>query len=70
MATEDFKESLNSCLVHHTRDWAGNKRDAWIWGIVVGWDEGSLAELSVDFGWDEETIERLGRLHKKFEEAV
>jgi hypothetical protein len=68
MATEDFKESLNSCLVHHVRDWAANKRDAWIWGIIVGWDDESMPDFKRDFGWDDEAIARLGRLRKQFEE--
>jgi len=67
---ENWKESLHSCLVHHARDWAANRRDAWLWGIIVGWDDESLDELKKDFGWDDETIARLKRLRQQYAEEI
>jgi hypothetical protein len=30
--------SLGSCLAFHSRDWGEHPRDAWIYGIAIGWD--------------------------------
>lgn len=51
------------------RDWGGNKEDAWIWGIVVGWDGPSLNELQFKFGWTDAEIKRLTKLHSEFDTA-
>lgn len=57
-------ESLHKSLVFHSRDWAANERDAWIWGIVVGWDDESMKNLTNKFGWSDETVNRLKSYHK------
>lgn len=41
-------------IVFDSRDWVENKRDAWIYGIVVGWDDDSLNELAQKFRWDKD----------------
>jgi len=60
------KESLRNTLVHNARDWSIDKADAWLWGIIVGWDAGSLKQLQKQHGWNQETVRRLQQLHKKF----
>jgi hypothetical protein len=65
---EDCKESLTMALAHHPKDWASHHRDAWIWGIVIGWDEESLLEIQNKFGWYDETVARLKRLNTQFKE--
>lgn len=62
-------ESIKSCLAFHSRDWFVNSRDAWLYGIVHGWDDETLAEAQVKFGWTPETVARIKRLHKEFESA-
>lgn len=66
LMSENPLESLYDTVVFHSRDWSMHKRDAWIWGIVIGWDKESLEELKIEFRWPNETIERLKRLHKKY----
>ena len=66
MKIENWKESLNSCLVFHSRDWAANKRDAWLYGIIVGWNDECLAELKEQHGWNDEAVERLKRLRRQY----
>lgn len=56
-------ESIDSVLAFATKDWSLDKNDAWIYGIVAGWDDDSLNELRVKFGWTRETVEELKRLH-------
>lgn len=61
------KESLKNELAFDVRDWSECRRDAWIYGIVLGWDEKSFAELKVKFGWDDSEATRLKQLHSDFE---
>lgn len=60
-------ESLEVCLANHVRDWSEDHRDAWIWGIVNGWDEESLAELRIKHGWSDASVKRLRKMHHRFQ---
>jgi len=62
----DAAQSLKSCMAFDPRDWALGERDAWIWGIVHGWDD-ALSEVAYSHGWDEEATVRLVNLHQQFE---
>jgi hypothetical protein len=57
--------SLGNALAFDARDWSKSKRDAWIYGVVLGWDE-ALSEVAEAHGWDAETQRRLVRLHERF----
>lgn len=61
-------ESLYNTIVFDPRDWSENCADSWIWGIVVGWDEGSLKEIQFKFKWSDYDVNRLTLLNKKFKE--
>jgi hypothetical protein len=61
-----FQESLEACMTSSPRDWAANERDAWMWGIIVGWDIESFAELRIKFGWDGPTAIRLINLRNEY----
>jgi hypothetical protein len=60
-------QSLHTALACSTRDMSKDKLDAWVYGIVVGWDDDTLAELSKLHGWEESTIQRLIKLHNGFD---
>ena len=63
---EELKEiidSISSAIVFSPHDWAAHHRLAWIFGIVVGWDDESLEGLKKKFGWDDKTIGRLKSYH-------
>ena len=60
------KESLAAALAFNARDQGAEHRDAWAWGIVIGWDKESLEELSERHGWAPETVARLEQLHRDF----
>lgn len=64
--TEDPIDSLKTCVATSSRDWSIDKRDAWIYGIICGWEE-SIEDLAIDHGWDAETVSRLQRLHNAFQ---
>jgi hypothetical protein len=65
-------ESLHNTIVFGARDWSACKRDAWIYGIVVGWgnvvtgeyNNGVIEELQNRFRWTDEDVERLKKLHE------
>lgn len=60
-------ESIHSVMVFDPRDWALNPKDAWIYGIVVRWDnEASYKELRQKHRWSVSTTERLKLLHEKY----
>lgn len=59
-------DSLECTMAFATKDWSEDKNDAWLWGIICGWDEESLEELQDKFGWSTESVERLSMLHDKF----
>lgn len=65
--TENPKDSLYYTIANDPRDWAKCKRDAWIYGIIVGWDEESLQQIKEQHKWSQRDADRLSLLHEKFE---
>jgi len=63
--TEDPIVSLELCLCTSARDHSLYKRDAWVYGIIIGWGE-STYEVAALHGWGTAEIDRLQRLHEKF----
>ena len=57
----DAMESLRSVIATDPRDWSIDRRDAWIWGLVIGWDQGSLDELKKIHGWTDDLAARLAK---------
>lgn len=73
--TDNLRDALNSVhrtMVHDSRDWALNKRDAWLYAILIGWaceddhahddicmGDGPLTETAARHGWDTDTVARL-----------
>jgi hypothetical protein len=66
LACENPFTSLGNCMSFHSRDWGQDKRDAWMWGIICGWDERSMQECRSRFGWSDEDVARLRRLRQRF----
>lgn len=62
-------DSLRNVLASDPRDWSLAKRDAWVYGIVLGWSEESLKVLAKRHDWPEEDVDRLRRLHDRFKQA-
>ena len=60
------KESLHNTLAFNARDWSEDKADAWLWGIIIGWDKNSMEEIQQKHGWTEASVKRLRTLHKEF----
>lgn len=58
--------SIENCLAFHVRDWASEKRDAWLWAVVWGWEGDAMKEVAEKHNWDAETVDRLKRLHRRW----
>lgn len=63
------KESLISVVAFSPRDWSLNAKDAWLYGIICGWDKESLLELKTKFQWSDNETKRLQDLHVDFQSA-
>jgi hypothetical protein len=63
-------ESLHTTMVTCSRDWAATKSDAWLYGLVAGWDECSWDDIRDKHGWSTDVLERLAELHDAFATMV
>ena len=77
MMNENPFESLADVLAFSSRDWGQNQDDAWIYGIVLGWDnedddteENAMVDIAKRHQWTEETVARLRRLRAEFRKVV
>ena len=52
--------SMEAALTTHPRDWSLDHRDAWVYGMIVGWGD-CLPDVASRHGWSEETQEKLRR---------
>lgn len=70
MITTNALESIENVLAFSSRDWSVDKRDAWLWGIVYGWDDpdspDAMEEVVALHGWTPEEVARLRGLHADF----
>ena len=60
-------ESIECAIAFDVRDWSEDRRSAWIYAIVFGWDyEDSWDEVAKKFGWDEEDRKRANMMHEQW----
>jgi hypothetical protein len=69
----DLAEALTSAyriVTADPRDWTANRHDAFLYGLLRGWDDpASEAAVADKHGWDDQFLERLRRLHSAVERA-
>ena len=56
-------ESIAACIAFSPEDWGQHHRMAWIYGIVFGWDDESMAEMARRHRWRPDDVQRLRRLN-------
>lgn len=67
-------DSARSTIAFSSQDWAASADFAWLYGILVGWSDdpsggdvdqcgGAMQELAARFGWTDENVALLRRLH-------
>lgn len=58
--------SIEMAIAFDVRDWSEDRRSAWIYGIVFGWDE-SEEYVKTRYGWSDTDIERMKKYHSEWE---
>ena len=58
-------ESIQRTIAFDVRDWSEDRRSAWIYGIVFGWDD-AIEEVKTKFRWTDEDVERLNGYHNEW----
>lgn len=61
-------QSLLECIVFGPKHWGEYKRDAWMYGIIVGWGR-SLPEIAKKHHWPPDEVARLRKLRAQFVKA-
>ena len=63
-------DSVRAAICLSSRDWSTDSKDAWIYGIVVGWEDAALEEVAKrhNFGYLE--VERLRKLNKLVKDSI
>lgn len=58
-------DSMRTTMEMSDRDWSADADDAWLYGIVVGWDRSprESARVAATHGWDDAAVEQLRELH-------
>lgn len=52
-------DRIRTLITTDPRDWSIDRRDAWLWGVFVGWDEASLAQIAPQHRWSNVAIQML-----------
>ncbi len=69
MSIECPFNSISNAMVTHPRDWSLDYRDAWIYAIIFGWGQ-EWEEVANKHNWRREEVDRLKRLHQKFQDHL
>lgn len=75
-------QSITSAIVFHAGDWGLWPREAWIYGIAVGWEceddhehddicggSDALTDMAEKHGWSAEAVTRLRALRRHYRAA-
>lgn len=82
-STKDALAALRLALTTDSRDWSLGRGDAWIYGILVGWDceevhdheyefcaGGALGSVAERHGWTAATVSQLKDLRRAIRNAT
>jgi len=68
-STTNPLQYLVEMLTGTAKDMSELKMDAALYGIIVGWDDESYAELKEKHNWSDEHIENQKRFHQEYIKA-
>lgn len=54
--------ALCNQLRFNSRDWAADRGDAYLWAVLIGWDDDVLAEVAAKHGWNEYRVKYVREL--------
>jgi hypothetical protein len=46
-----------------TRDWTADRHDAYLWAVLIGWDDDALNEVAVKHRWNEHRVKYVREMH-------
>lgn len=61
--------SITSTMVFDVRDWSQVKRDAWIYGIIFGW-ENTWEDVAKKHNWSNDDLLRLKSYNRTIKEFL
>ena len=64
--TENPLQALVMSLCGTSKDMAEHKFDAYLYGVIVGWDDDAYETLRGQHGWSEDVVNYQKRLHQNF----
>jgi hypothetical protein len=70
MRFADVADSLGTVMATDPRDWSLSSRDAWVYAIILGWDDHSLNEVAKRHNWDSSTKKRLREMRALWVKTV
>ncbi len=59
-------QSMRESYCRSAKDMATEKFDAWMYGIIVGWDDDCYPDLAKAHNWSKETVEYNKLLHENY----
>ncbi|WIB65823.1 hypothetical protein [Curtobacterium sp. MCBD17_040] len=79
-AAADVLDALHLRFTLSSNDWGARSSDAWLYGIVAGWDlkpdddpefdSPAMPHLAAQHGWNDEQVARIRQLHDRFQRIV
>ena len=80
IGSENPLKSLATIIATDSADWGADRVMAWIYGIVLGWDDdpddppelrcNAMDQIATQHNWSYEKVARLRRLHTKYLEMA
>ncbi|MFD6335698.1 hypothetical protein ACFWGI_39775 [Streptomyces niveus] len=43
---------MRTATSHYERDWTADRHDAYLWAVLIGWDDDTLEEIAVKHQWN------------------
>lgn len=68
-APDNALQALVESYSRSAKDMGAKKFDAWVYGIICGWDDASYAELSVKHDWTPDVVAYNKLLHENYKRA-
>jgi len=62
-------QALAESLSRTSKDMSSTKFDAWLYGIILGWDDEAYEELAQLYNWSKKNIEYNKSLHQNYIDA-
>lgn len=74
-------EAMTGAMATNVRDWGADRMDAFLWGVLLGWDcdeqhdesqceENAMASIAARHGWDARQVERVRSFRRAVERVA